>query len=299
LSIKHFAELLLLSAIWGSSFLLMKWAAPEIGIFALVEIRAIGATLLLVPLVYIKRQQKDLFDYWPQLLIVGLLNTAIPFSLFNYGILHIEAGLAAILNATAPMFGVVVAYLFLKEKIGLWGLVGILLGFFGVVLISYEQTLTSEVPNQSALMPVIGILIATLCYGLCACYLKAKLSHVRAFAIAGGSQFFTALILLPLALFNLPEVMPSPRAIGSALILAFVCTGLAYVLYFDLIAKIGVSRALTVGYLVPLFGIFWGYLVIGESLSNLVLIGGSLILLGVMLATNILVRFKRNAVSAP
>jgi drug/metabolite transporter (DMT)-like permease len=289
---------MLLSAIWGASFLLMKWAAPEIGVFALVEIRALGATLLLVPLVYIKRQQKDLLAYWPQLLIVGLLNTAIPFCLFNYGILHIEAGLAAILNATAPMFGVVVAYLYLKESIGWWGLVGVLMGFFGVVLISYEQTLTTDQATKSALLPIMGILLATFCYGLAACYLKAKLSQVKPFAIAAGSQFFTALVLLPIVLFNLPETFPSARAIGSALVLSFVCTGLAYVLYFDLISKVGASRAMTVGYLVPLFGIFWGYLVLGETLSDLVLLGGSLILLGVMLATNILARFRRKSVIA-
>lgn len=299
LTIKDFAELLFLSAIWGASFLLMKWAAPEIGIFALVEIRAIGATLMLVPLVYAKRQQKDLFDYWPQLLTVGLLNTAIPFCLFNYGILHLEAGLVAILNATAPMFGIVVAYLYLKESIGPWGLVGVLLGFFGVVIISYEQTLTADSASNSALLPILCILFATLCYGISASYLKAKLSHVKPFALAAGSQFFTALMLLPIALLNLPEALPSGRAIGSALLLSFVCTGLAYVLYFDLIAKVGVTRALTVGYLVPLFGILWGYLVIGETLSNLVLFGGSLILLGVMLATNILARFKRKAIVVP
>jgi len=289
LKAQDFAKLLILGAIWGASFMLIKWSAPEIGIFALVEIRALGATLLLIPFVFIKRQQRDLFQYWPQLLIVGLLNTAIPFCLFNYSLLHIEAGLAAILNGTVPMFGVVVAYFYVKETIGWWGLVGVLLGFAGVVLISYEQTTGAE----AGLVPVLAILLATLCYGIAASYLKIKLSHVKPFAIAGGSQFFASLVLLPLALLNLPEAMPSSRAISSALVLAFVCTGLAYVLYFDLIAKIGASRAITVGYLVPLFGVLWGYIILNESLSTTELAGGGLVLLGVMLATNILARFKR------
>jgi drug/metabolite transporter (DMT)-like permease len=289
LKAQDFAKLLILGAIWGASFMLIKWSAPEIGIFALVEIRALGATLLLIPFVFIKRQQRDLFQYWPQLLIVGLLNTAIPFCLFNYSLLHIEAGLAAILNGTVPMFGVVVAYFYVKETIGWWGLVGVLLGFAGVVLISYEQTTGAE----AGLVPVLAILLATLCYGIVASYLKIKLSHVKPFAIAGGSQFFASLVLLPLALLNLPEAMPSSRAISSALVLAFVCTGLAYVLYFDLIAKIGASRAITVGYLVPLFGVLWGYIILNESLSTTELAGGGLVLLGVMLATNILARFKR------
>jgi drug/metabolite transporter (DMT)-like permease len=289
LRIQDFAELLLLGAIWGSSFMLIKWAAPEFGIFVLVEIRAIGAMLLLIPFIFLKRQQQDLFQHWPQLLVVGLLNTAIPFCLFNYSLLHIEAGLGAILNGTAPMFGILVAYLYLKETIGFWGLVGVLLGFAGVVLISYEQTTGSN----ASILPVVSILVATLCYGIAASYLKHKLSHVKPFAIAGGSQFFAAIALLPLALTNLPETMPSNRAFASALVLAFVCTGLAYVLYFNLIAKIGVSRAITVGYLVPLFGVLWGYIVLNESLSSSELAGGGLVLLGVMLATNFLSRFKR------
>lgn len=289
--IQDFAELLFLGAIWGASFILIKWAAPELGIFALVEIRAIGATLLLIPFVFIKRQQKDLIQYWRQLLIVGLINTAIPFCLFNYGLLHIEAGLAAILNGTAPMFGVLVAYLYLKETIGWWGLVGMLVGFAGVVLISYEQSTNAD----ASIVPVLAILLATLCYGIAASYLKTKLSHVKPFAIAGGSQFFASLVLLPFALLNLPEAMPSVLAMSSALVLAFVCTGLAYVLYFDLIAKIGAARALTVGYLVPLFGVFWGYIILQESLSATELTGGGLVLLGVMLATNVLARFKRKS----
>jgi drug/metabolite transporter (DMT)-like permease len=274
--------------------MLIKWSAPEIGVFALVEIRALGATLLLIPFVILKRQQKDLFVYWPQLLIVGLLNTAIPFCLFNYSLLHIEAGLAAILNGTAPMFGMLVAYVFLKEKIGWMGLVGVLLGFAGVVLISYEQT----TGVNASVLPVASILLATLCYGIAASYLKHKLSHVKPFAIAGGSQFFAALALLPLALMNLPDTMPSSRAFSSALALAFVCTGLAYVFYFDLIAKIGASRALTVGYLVPLFGVLWGYVILKESLSLTEFVGGGLVLIGVMLATDILSRFTRKSNAA-
>ena len=289
MKIQDFLELLLLGAIWGASFMLIKWSAPELGIFALVEVRAIGATLMLIPFVYLKRQQADLFTYWPHLLLVGLLNTAVPFCLFNYSLLHIEAGLAAILNGTAPMFGMLVAFLYLKEKISWLGLVGVLLGFAGVVLISYAQAINAN----ASVVPVLAILLATLCYGVTACYLKKYLSHAKPFAIAGGSQFFAAIVLLPFALMNLPQSIPSPTAIASALVLAFACTGLAYVLYFDLIAKIGVSRALTVGYLVPLFGVIWGYVVLNETLTIRELAGGALIILGVMLATNVFAHLKR------
>ncbi|MDT0595287.1 DMT family transporter [Glaciecola petra] len=302
-----FIELLVLGAIWGSSFILMKWAVPEFGVFALVEVRAIGATLLLLPIVYVRKQHKDMFSYWQQLFIVGLLNTAVPFCLFNYAIEHVEAGLAAILNATAPMFGIIIAYLYLKETIGKWGLVGVLLGFFGVILISVEQTSVpssnSTILNNNSVLadivPILALLLATLCYGIAAVYLKSKLGHIKPFAIAAGSQLYSSLMLLPFALFTLPSSMPSMSAIASALFLAFVCTGLAYVLYFDLIAKIGASRAITVGYLVPLFAIIWAYMILDETLSTQVLIGGACILFGVMMATNMLaiIKAKRKSVA--
>jgi drug/metabolite transporter (DMT)-like permease len=292
LKASDFAELLLLGAIWGASFIMMKEAVPAFGVFALVELRALGAILCLLPLVLIKRQGDDLIKHWPKLLLVGVINTAIPFCLFNYALLHLDAGLAAILNATAPMFGVLIAYLYLKESIGWLGIAGIGLGFAGVIVISLEQ---SAMQNQglSSLLPVLAALGATFCYGVAASFLKRYLSGAKPFAIAAGSQIFTAIVLAPLAIYHLPSEMPSASAWVSALTLAFLCTGVAYVMYFDLISKIGASRSMTVGYLVPLFGIFWGLVILGETLSFTALAGGSLILLGVMMATNAWTLLKR------
>jgi drug/metabolite transporter (DMT)-like permease len=292
LKTSDFAELLLLGAIWGASFIMMKEAVPAFGVFALVELRALGATLCLLPLVFLKRQGADLIQHWPKLLLVGLINTAIPFCLFNYALLHLDAGLAAILNATAPMFGVIIAYLYLRESIGWVGIVGIGLGFAGVILISLDQS-ARQAQGLSSLLPVLAALGATFCYGFSASYLKRYLSGVKPFAIAAGSQIFTAILLAPLAIYYLPTQMPNASAWTSGLILAFLCTGLAYVMYFDLIAKIGASRSMTVGYLVPLFGIFWGVVILNETLSFTSLLGGSFILLGVMMATNAWAVFKR------
>jgi drug/metabolite transporter (DMT)-like permease len=293
LKTSDFAELLLLGAIWGASFMLMKEAVPAFGIFALVELRALAATLCLMPLVFYKGQGGDLIKHWPKLLFVGVINTAIPFCLFNYALLHLDAGLGAILNATAPMFGVVIAYLYLKESIGWKGLFGIGLGFAGVVMISLEQKAGSQARAITSLLPIFAALGATFCYGITASYLKKHLADARPFAVAAGSQMFTAIVLLPFALMNLPDTMPTLSAWMSGLILAFLCTGLAYVMYFDLISKIGASRAITVGYLVPLFGIFWGVVILDEVLSLQSILGGSLILLGVMMATNALSIVKK------
>jgi drug/metabolite transporter (DMT)-like permease len=296
LKASEFAELLLLGAIWGASFMLMKEAVPAFGVFALVELRALAATLCLMPLVLLKRQGGELLEYWPKLLLVGVVNTAVPFCLFNYALLHLDAGLAAILNAMAPMFGVLIAYLYLKESIGWKGVLGIGFGFVGVVIISLEQKLTGDEDALATLLPIFAALAATLCYGMTASYLRKHLASAKPFVLAAGSQMFAAVVLLPFALMNLPETMPSQSAWIKALTLAFLCTGIAYVMYFDLIAKIGASRAMTVGYLVPLFGIFWGVVILDEVLSLQSIVGGSLILLGVMMATNawsILKRLKK------
>jgi drug/metabolite transporter (DMT)-like permease len=258
------------------------------GVFALVEVRAALAALFLLPVVYFTRQWADLSRNWLKLLVVGAINTAIPFCLFSYSSLHLDAGLTSILNATAPMFGAVIAYFYLQDRIGVHGVIGTFLGFLGVVVISQD----THSANPVTLLPVLTALGATCCYGIAACFMKKHLSGVKPFAIAAGSQVFAALLLFPLALYTWPEVNPDAGTWGAALILAVVCTGVAYIMYFDLIAKIGASQAMTVGYLVPMFGILWGMVVLGEVLSTYAMVGGSLIILGVMITTGILKRLR-------
>ena len=284
----HLIELLVLGAIWGASFMLMKATVPAFGVFALVEVRASVAALFLLPVVYFTRQWRDLSGNWAKLLFVGAINTAIPFCLFSYTSLHLDAGLTAILNGTAPMFGAIIAYFYLQDRIGVHGVIGTFLGFVGVVVISQDTQSASPV----SLLPVATALGATCCYGIAACFMKKHLSGVKPFAIAAGSQVFAALLLLPFALYTWPEVNPNASTWGAALILAILCTGVAYIMYFDLIAKVGASQAMTVGYLVPMFGILWGMVVLGEVLSTYAMIGGSLIIIGLMITTGILKRLR-------
>lgn len=285
----HLLELIFLSAIWGASFMLMKATVPYFGVFALVEVRAALAALCLLPVVYFTRQFPDLVAHWKKLLFVGAFNTAIPFCLFSYTSIHLDAGLTAILNATAPMFGAVIAFFYLQERIGLHGLIGILIGFFGVVVISQD----TQASGTISILPVLSALVATSCYGIAACFMKKHLNGVKPFAVAAGSQVFAAIILLPLALYTWPEVSPSSTTWLYALLLAVLCTGVAYIMYFDLIAKIGPSQAMMVGYLVPVFGIIWGIVVLNETLSTYAMIGGSMIIIGVMITTGILKRKLR------
>lgn len=269
--------------------MLMKATVPSFGVFALVEVRASLAALFLLPVVYFTKQFADLTANWAKLLFVGAVNTAIPFCLFSYTSVHLDAGLTAILNATAPMFGAIIAFFYLQDRIGLHGVIGIFLGFLGVVVISQDSQSTTPV----TLIPVLSALVATCCYGIAACYMKKHLSGVKPFAIAAGSQVFAALLLMPLAVYTWPNVSPDLTTWGAALILAVLCTGVAYIMYFDLIAKVGASQAMTVGYLVPVFGIFWGMVVLGETLSAYAITGGSMIILGVMITTGIVRRRRK------
>lgn len=285
------AELLLLGAIWGASFMLMRTAAPEFGVFALVEVRALLALIFLMPFVLIAKQLGDLKKHWRGLLFVGAFNTGIPFCLFSFSSIHLEAGLNSILNGTAPMFGAIVAWLYLGDKIAKSGVFGLSIGFAGVLIIS-EQTLGNA---QLSILPILGALGATLCYGIAACFLKKHLSQAKPFAVAAGSQLFAALLIAPLALAYWPQQAISDEAWRDAIILAIMCTGLAYVMYFRLISNIGASKALTVAYLVPLFGIAWGFVLLDEVISVQSVIGGCFIILGVMLTTGLVNKIhKRN-----
>lgn len=276
-------KLLLLGAIWGSSFLFMREATPEFGVYALVEIRTVLATLFLLPFVLLRNQWRDVFDRWHHIAFIGLVNTAIPFCLFNYSSLHLEAGYNSILNATAPMFGAIIAFVWLSDKLSKTAMVGLLVGFFGVTQLSFAKVSQGEV----SFLPIATALLATFCYGIAASYMKRFMQDAKPLAVAAGSQLFASIVLLPLAFLTWPQTPPSDNAWYQAIALAIFCTGVAYILYFDLIATIGPARAITVAYLVPLFGVIWGAIFLSERLSVPVLMGGVCILLGVAMTNGL------------
>ncbi|MBT0586282.1 DMT family transporter [Alteromonas oceanisediminis] len=281
-------KLFILGAIWGSSFLFMRAATPEFGVYPLVELRTVLASLFLLPFVLLRRQWRDMVVHWRHIAVIGVVNTAVPFALFNYSSLHLEAGYNSILNATAPMFGALIAFIWLSDRLERSAIFGLLIGFFGVVQLSWAKVSGSGI----SFLPIATALMATCCYGIAASYMKRYMQGVKPLAIAAGSQLFASVFLLPAALWTWPVHMPGNSAWFQAIALAVVCTGVAYILYFDLIATEGPSKAITVAYLVPLFGVIWGGIFLHERLSVPVYIGGACILIGVAL-TNGLVGKQR------
>lgn len=290
-------ELLLLAALWGASFMFMRVGAPEFGPIVFTTLRTgIAAIFLILCLIFFKETQ-TLKGHWRDIFVVGALNTAIPFALFGYAILTLTAGTASILNATAPMFGAVVAYLWLKDKLTISATLGLFIGFFGVYLLVSENlpvATPSATPADAynILLPTFAAMIAALCYGISANYTKKYLSTIKPLALAAGSQIAATAMLLPFSLFFIPKTMPSTNAIGSAILIGVICTGVAYILFFRLIAQLGPAKAISVTYLIPAFGLLWGALFLDETISLMMLIGGAVTLFGVALTTGFLQKNK-------
>jgi drug/metabolite transporter (DMT)-like permease len=279
-------ELLLLAAIWGASFLFMRLGAHEFGPAALAGLRVALAALVLLPLLALRGQTQVLRAHWRPIAIVGVANSAVPFALFAVAALAINAGLSAVLNATAPLWTALLAWLWLGERPTRDRLLGLVIGFIGVAGLAWgKATLKPGEHGVSAAVAIAACLGAALCYGFAANFSKKHLTGVAPLASATGSQVFAALALALPTLWWWPAQQPSARAWMSLVALAVVCTGVAYVLYFRLIERLGASRAITVTFLIPVFGSGWGALFLGEAITLAMVAGGAVILLGTALVT--------------
>lgn len=275
-------ELLLLGVLWGASFLFMRVAAPEFGAIALVEIRvSVAALFLLVVLTWRGGWRRMLPAAMP-LTVVGAINSALPFTLFAYATLSITAGTAAVLNASAPLFAAVVAYFWVRDLLSRARVLGLIVGFGGVLVLLWDRISFDDTGSTWAM---IAALAASLAYGIAANYIKRKLGGVEPLVTATGSQIAATLLLLPVCVIYWPSVTPSLLSWLCAIALGIACTGIAYILYFRLITHVGPAKAITVTYLVPVFGMLWGLVFLREAITVSMLIACGVILLGTALAT--------------
>lgn len=275
-------ELLILGVIWGASFLFMRIAAPEFGAVALVEIRLLVAALFLVAVLAVRGNIATLRGSAAPMAFVGVFSSALPFVLFAYATLYVTAGTAAVLNASAPLFGALVAYLWLKDNLTPGRIVGLAIGFGGVLLLAWDKISFNGGGTTLAILAGLG---ASLSYGIGVNYTKRKLGHVAPVTAAAGSLIAATLILLPFAIASWPSETPSLQSWLSVIALGVLCTGIAYWFYFRLIARIGPARAIAVTYLVPVFGMLWGLVFLHEAITAGMVIACGVILLGTALAT--------------
>jgi drug/metabolite transporter (DMT)-like permease len=216
---------------------------------------------------------------------VGVLNSALPFLCFSYAALSITAGLSSIFNAATPLFGALIAWFWLKDRLTPSRVLGLAIGFAGVLWLAWDKA--SFKPGGSG-WAIVACLAATVCYGVAASYTKRRLTGVAPLAVATGSQLSAALVLaLPAAVWW-PATMPSQNAWLAAALLAVACTGIAYLLFFRLIAHVGPANAIAVTFLIPVFAVLWGWMFLGEGITAAMVVGCAVILAGTGLTTGVL-----------
>ncbi len=281
-------ELLALAAIWGASFLFMRVAVPAFGPWALAGVRVLGASAFLLPLLLARGEWGALRQHWRPIFLVGITNSALPFLCFGYAALAITGGLSAIFNATTPLWGALIGWLCLKDAPGRNRTLGLWIGFAGVLWLAGDKAgLKADAGGASPALAVLACLAATAMYGFSANFTKRRLSGVPPMALATGSQMSAALVLTGPMLWTWPASPAPVRAWGAALLLALLCTGVAYVLFFRLIGRLGASNAISVTFLIPAFAVVWGWLFLDESVSSTMLLACGVILLGTSMVTGL------------
>ena len=277
----HFFRLFALAAIWGGSFLFMRIAANPLGPAVLIEARVgFAALTLFIVSLYLKKKL-DFTGNVKHFFILGLFNTAGPFLLFAYAAQTLNASSLAILNSTAPIWGAVIGAIWTKTALTKRVLLGLCLGIIGVsVLVGWDAASI----GQEAVFPIIAAIMAAFCYGLASNYAK-NAPKIAAYDNAHGSMWASVILVLPFLPFIPMREDPELNIMLSVMALGVICTGLAYLLYFRLIADLGASSALSVTFLIPVFGIFWGHVFLDETIGFNTVIGSILVISGTMLVT--------------
>ncbi|MES2626381.1 MAG: DMT family transporter [Pseudomonadota bacterium] len=277
-------QLFSLAALWGASFLFIKLAVPYFSPIPLTAVRSLVATITLMPILLISGKWPEFKRNWPHIMVIGLISTAIPATMLSISTQYTSAGFASILNALTPLFSALVAWLWLKEALNVSTVAGISLGFIGVMVMVFDRQTISA---NFVLLPIIAGVTGTFLYGLTGNYSRRFTQAVSPIVISAGCQLFSAIFMLPVAFFLWPDTSIPAQGWIYAVILGVFCTGVAFILYFQLLEKVGVVRTVVVTYLVPVFAMLWGTLFLAEVVTLKMLIGAALILAGVGLSTKL------------
>ena len=291
----HAVQLLVLAALWGASFLFIRVGVVEFGVAPLMALRVLIGAAVLVIMLALRGTPRASFatlrSHALPLFVVGVLNSAAPFCLFAFAELTLSAGLTSVINATTPLFGALVAFVWLKDRLTVLRTVGMLIGFGGVVSLVWGQIAASHGAGAPATaLAALAATGAALLYGIAANYTKRRLTGVDSLTIATGSMIGGSLALIPFAVATWPAGSVSLHAWGAVLSLGIACTGIAYLIFFHLINVTGPARAITVTFVIPVFGILWGALFLDEQISASMVEGCVIVLIGTALATGVIKR---------
>ena len=273
---KYWILITILGAVWGSAFMFIKIATPELGPIALVNIRLAVAGLIFIPFLLQQKYLKHFRSNLKNILVLSVINTALPFSLFAYASLESSSNMLSILNGTTAIMAVVISTIWLKIRLNFFQIMGVFIGLFGIVVLANPDNV------YISMKATIFCLSAAFCYALSANYIQKFAYKTNTIVLIGWSLVIASLLLLPITFFNLPSQFPSNNVIFSILWLGVISTGVAFLGYVRLIEKVGAVKTATVAYFIPVFGVIWGYIFLGEPITLQILIGMILILIGIV-----------------
>jgi len=273
-------RLVALAAIWGASFVFIRTLAPVLGPLLTAASRVLIAGVALV--LYLRATGFDagMRANWRHYLVIGVVNSAVPFVLYAFAGLHIPASYSVIMNSITPLFAALLSVAYLAERMTARKIAGLAAGAAGVALVSEAGPV---VPDAMFVWAILACLAAAFCYAVAGVYIRTRAAGVKPMAIAGWSQLCAGMVLLPLLPFAPAPTRVDAGIVANVLALALLCSAVAYLLYYRLIVDIGPTRALTVTFLMPLFGMLWGALFLGESITAPMLAGCALIVGGSVL----------------
>ena len=278
MELKDWILLTALAAIWGSAFMFIKISAVDFGPILLVTLRLLIAGLVFMPFLLRKKKRSLFRAYLPAILIIAIVSNAIPFTMFAYASLGATSNMLGILNGTTAFLTTVIAYFWLKESVSLKQIVGLLLGFIGVlILVNPSNGSTTFIASMCAM-------IGSLCYAFNATYLQKYHSNSDKIVLIGWSMLFGGFFMIPLASFNLPDAMPDTNSILALFWLAVISTGVGYLAYVRLIDRIGAVKTVTLTYLLPVFSIIWGAIFLQEKITSIILGGFIFVMMGMYFA---------------
>jgi|TARA_S200000501_G_scaffold350655_1_gene367864 drug/metabolite transporter (DMT)-like permease len=278
MELKDWILLTALAAIWGSAFMFIKISAVDFGPILLVTLRLLIAGLVFMPFLLRKKKRSLFKSYLPAILIIAIVSNAIPFTMFAYASLGATSNMLGILNGTTAFLTTVIAYFWLKESVSLKQIVGLLLGFIGVlILVNPSNGSTTFIASMCAM-------IGSLCYAFNATYLQKYHSNSDKIVLIGWSMLFGGFFMIPLASFNLPDAIPDTNSILALFWLAVISTGLGYLAYVRLIDRIGAVKTVTLTYLLPVFSIIWGAIFLQEKITSIILGGFIFVMMGMYFA---------------
>jgi drug/metabolite transporter (DMT)-like permease len=278
---RHFAQLVGLSALWGSSFLLLRIASPVLTPLPLAGLRVLLAMITLTLVMRLLRQHWP-WRHWRELMLLGLLTVVMPFLLYAWALLRLPAGYSALLNTTAVLFGTLAAAWTKEDTLSPHKVAGCVLGFIGVGLVVRLGPVQLDGPTIAA---VLACILASACYGCSTPLMKRATTRMEPLAIATGIHATATLFLAPGALWAWPQASFTPQALAALAVLGLVTSGLAHWIHLRILRHVSPVAAISPAFMIPIFGVTWGHLFLGEELSSGIFIGGALVLLATGLVT--------------